>query len=158
MGRLGCGHGELGQRVKAHPLPAVVHAAPRGDAVKVADVLRLWQGQELIPAHGEGVFAKAADLQPPVSQRHGGRVAEIEDRPIRDLPLADRQFGHAVTIDGTAAFRGAPGKLHVELFSMKVPLSLDVTQALADEAVIGIPHLARLSFAARPLPPRPGPS
>jgi hypothetical protein len=63
VARFGPRHDELRDRSKPHALPVVVEAAPRRHAVKVADVFRLRQSEEVLPGERDGIFYEPADLE-----------------------------------------------------------------------------------------------
>ncbi len=113
----------------------IVHAAPGGDAVEIAHVIHLWQCEKLLPGEHKWVLARAADLEPPIGRGDGWHVAEIEHGPIRDLPLANRQLRHAVTIRRSRSRRGEPLESHVHSFAMQLALAPDVAKPLLDEVV-----------------------
>src|SRR5438552_6817567 len=59
------GHRQFGNRLESNAAPVVVVPAPRGHAMKVADVLSLREGEKGLPIERDGVFDKPADLKPP---------------------------------------------------------------------------------------------
>src|SRR3954468_537200 len=94
---------ELGNRSESDAAPVIVVPAPGRDAVEVADVLGLRQGQKLAPGQREWIFDEASDFELPSLRGHSRLLAEVQYRPVLDFVLADRKLRHPVAIRRTAA-------------------------------------------------------
>src|SRR2546422_11626552 len=112
----------------------IVEAAPRGDAVKIADVFTLWQRHELLPIECLGILGQPSDLQPPLFERDRRRIAEAQHRPVADDVLIDGDLRQAMTIRRPRALRLQP--FEADIHAVAEPaLALDVAHAALDERV-----------------------
>ncbi len=103
--------------------------------MKIAHVLGLREGEEVVPGQRYGVLYKAADLELPLLQINFRHIAEIENRPIPDDVLSDRELRHAVAIRRTGAHHRTRRGIDVDGFGMQLLLALDVAKATLDEGV-----------------------
>jgi hypothetical protein len=133
--RLGLRDGELGDRPERHAAPVVVVPAPRRHAVEIADVLGLRQREELFPRQREKVVDEAADLELPGVERNLGLLAQIENRPVLHLVLADRQLRHPMAVARAGALRPPPAKRDVDGALVQLDLALNVFSPALDEIV-----------------------
>src|SRR6185503_2257126 len=101
-----------------------VHAAPGRHAVEVADIVSLRQLEELWPGQTDWVVAEAADLETPRVERDVRGIAEVEDRPVRNLTLSEGQFRHAVPVARAAAVRGPAVEGDVDALLVQLALAL----------------------------------
>ena len=88
---LGLGFDKLRYGEEGYPLPFHIKLAPSGDAVKVAHILELRQGQELLPVQSDRVLDQAVDFQLPIVERDFRLKAQVEHGEIVHLPLAGRE-------------------------------------------------------------------
>ena len=88
------------------------------------------------PCHRKRVLAQSTDFEPPGVERDVGSVAEVEDRPVGHLALADRKFRHAVPVDRAGSCSGAILERDVDAFLMQRFLPFDVSQSLGDQAFV----------------------
>lgn len=82
------GFDEVGNGEEGDTFPFHLEFAPGGDTVKIADVLKLREGGELIPVECNGILDKAVDLELPFIERDFRMDAEIEHGPILNELLA----------------------------------------------------------------------
>ena len=100
VGRRIVGQREGAHGGKAHAAPRDVEARPAGDAVEIARVVDLLQGEQALPVEDERVRAGAVYPQRPVRFGEVRRDAEVEHRPLARLcrRLARWQLRHPVSV------------------------------------------------------------
>ena len=106
--------------------PCVFVAAPRGDAVKIADVVDLRQREKLFPVERERILNEAADFELPIVQRDFRLLAQVEHGPVLYFVLADREVRHPVPVRVARALRPFAGELNVHDAFVQGNLTLDV--------------------------------
>src|ERR1043166_7441597 len=79
---------EVCQREESDSFPFHIELAPGGDAMEIAHVLELWQGQKAAPVQGSGVFDMSVNFELPLVQRNIRSDAQIQNGKVVDLPLA----------------------------------------------------------------------
>jgi hypothetical protein len=120
----------------------IVEPAPRGDAVKVADIFGLRQRHEFVPVQRDRVLYETADLELPLLQRNLGLLTQVEHRPVLHKVLTDGHGGHTVTVAGARSFGFRPLKMDVDRVRAQLALPLDVSlPALHNIGVFGVNHL-----------------
>ena len=95
--------GESEDGRELHALPGNVELRPGGDAVEVADVLRLGKREELLPGEGHRLLDRAFHGKLPFRDRHVRGTAEIEHRPALGDGLPGWQPRHAVAVFGAGS-------------------------------------------------------
>ena len=109
--------------------------------MEITDVVDLRLREELLPREAEGIVDEAPDLERPGVEGDVRHLAEVEDGPVLDLMLTDRQLGQAVPIEGTAALGREADELDVDGALIELNLALDVLEAACDEVVPSHPNI-----------------
>jgi hypothetical protein len=112
----------------------VVEAAPRRDAVEIADVVDLRQAHELFPGEREPLFHIACYFEAPTGERDVRLLTEIENGPVVHLVLADWQLRHPMPIRRSGALGAHAAEPDVHAL-VQGDLALNVFEASFDEII-----------------------
>src|SRR5438067_556495 len=111
----------------------IVVPAPRGHAMKIADILGLRQREELRPRQRQRILDEPAEFELPRLDGDVRVLAEIEHGPVLHFVLSDRKPRHAVAVRLTSPRRLETGEFDVDRALVERDLPRDIFLTAFDE-------------------------
>src|SRR6185436_3879506 len=104
--------------------------------MKIADILGLWQREELRPRQRQRILDEPADFELPRLDGDVRVLAKIHHGPVPHFALSDGQLRHAVAVCLTGPRRFATGELDIDRALVERDLPIDISLTAFDEVVL----------------------